>query len=343
MRIIRFMDTRIRILCISIFFATFFNVNAQEGLPIYSDYLTDNYYLLYPSMAGVSNCGKVRLTGRKQWFDHEKAPELQTISVNTRIGDSRSAIGAIAFNDVNGYHSQSGAYLTYAHHILFSRSELDLDMLSFGISAGMIQYKLDETSFLAGGFDPIIAGIEQSATDFNIDFGFSYQYLEFYAHASIKNLLNNDGINFNEQGLSYNNLRTYLFSTGYLFNSSSGDWNYEPSIMFAYKDGTQETFLDTNFKVYRETDFGRIWAGLSYRRSFDGAEYLNSANQIRAQKLEYITPLLGLEFNGFVFAYNYSYQSNSVVFDNGGYHQITLGFNFGCRKERYDCECPWIK
>ena len=337
------MDTRIRILCISIFFATFFNVNAQEGLPIYSDYLTDNYYLLYPSMAGVSNCGKVRLTGRKQWFDHEKAPELQTISVNTRIGDSRSAIGAIAFNDVNGYHSQSGAYLTYAHHILFSRSELDLDMLSFGISAGMIQYKLDETSFLAGGFDPIIAGIEQSATDFNIDFGFSYQYLEFYAHASIKNLLNNDGINFNEQGLSYNNLRTYLFSTGYLFNSSSGDWNYEPSIMFAYKDGTQETFLDTNFKVYRETDFGRIWAGLSYRRSFDGAEYLNSANQIRAQKLEYITPLLGLEFNGFVFAYNYSYQSNSVVFDNGGYHQITLGFNFGCRKERYDCECPWIK
>ena len=337
------MDIRIRILCISVFFTTFFNVNAQEGLPIYSDYLTDNYYLLYPSMAGVSNCGKVRLTGRKQWFDHEKAPELQTISVNTRIGDSRSAIGAIAFNDVNGYHSQSGAYLTYAHHILFSRSELDLDMLSFGISAGMIQYKLDETSFLAGGFDPIIAGIEQSATDFNIDFGFSYQYLEFYAHASIKNLLNNDGINFNEQGLSYNNLRTYLFSTGYLFNSSSGNWNYEPSIMFAYKDATQETFLDTNFKVYRETDFGRIWAGLSYRRSFDGAEYLNSANQIRAQKLEYITPLLGLEFNGFVFAYNYSYQSNSVVFDNGGYHQITLGFNFGCRKERYDCECPWIK
>ena len=337
------MNIRIRILCISVFFTTFFNVNAQEGLPIYSDYLTDNYYLLYPSMAGVSNCGKVRLTGRKQWFDHEKAPELQTISVNTRIGDSRSAIGAIAFNDVNGYHSQSGAYLTYAHHILFSRSELDLDMLSFGISAGMIQYKLDETSFLAGGFDPIIAGIEQSATDFNIDFGFSYQYLEFYAHASIKNLLNNDGINFNEQGLSYNNLRTYLFSTGYLFNSSSGNWNYEPSIMFAYKDATQETFLDTNFKVYRETDFGRIWAGLSYRRSFDGAEYLNSANQIRAQKLEYITPLLGLEFNGFVFAYNYSYQSNSVVFDNGGYHQITLGFNFGCRKERYDCECPWIK
>ena len=341
------MDFKKKILCFSLFCATFLSANAQEGLPIYSDYLTDNYYLLYPSMAGVSNCGKVRVTGRQQWFDHEKAPQLQTISVNTRIGDSKSAIGAIVFNDMNGYHSQTGAYLTYAHHILFSRSELDLDMLSFGISAGMIQYKLDETSFLAGGFDPIIAGVEQSATDFNIDFGFSYQYLEFYAHASIKNLLNNDGINFNEQGLSYNNLRTYLFSTGYLFSDASEEWNFEPSIMFAYKDATQETFLDTNFKVYKELDFGRIWAGLSYRRSFDGAEY-SSEDALgnittQAQKLEYITPLLGLEVNSFVFAYNYSYQSNSIVFDNGGYHQITLGFNFGCRKERYDCNCPWIK
>jgi len=334
------------ILSVSLFFYYIFFASAQEGLPVYSDYLTDNYYLLYPSMAGVSNCAKVRMTARKQWFDIENAPELQTVSINTRIGDSRSAIGAIVFNDVNGYHSQSGAYLTYAHHILFSRSELDLDMLSFGISAGMIQYKLDETSFLAEGFDPIIAGIEQSAVDFNIDFGFSYQYLEFYAHASIKNLLNNDGVNFNEQGLSYNNLRTYLFSTGYLFNSPSGDWNFEPSFMFAYKDATKETFLDTNLKVYRKTGFGRIWAGLSYRRSFDGAEYLSGDgidDQIKTQKLQYITPLLGIEYNSFVFAYNYSYQSNSIVFDNGGYHQLTLGFNFGCKKERYECECPWIK
>ena len=200
------MDFRKNILYFSLFCLTFLSANAQEGLPIYSDYLTDNYYLLYPSMAGVSNCGKVRVTGRQQWFDHEKAPQLQTISVNTRIGDSRSAIGAIVFNDMNGYHSQTGAYLTYAHHILFSRSELDLDMLSFGISAGMIQYKLDETSFLAGGFDPIIAGVEQSATDFNIDFGFSYQYLEFYAHASIKNLLNNETITIEQFNSGIDNI-----------------------------------------------------------------------------------------------------------------------------------------
>ena len=149
-------------------------IRAQEGLPIYSDYLTDNYYLLHPSMAGVADCNKLRLTSRNQWLNQSESPKLQTLSVSGRIGDTRSAIGAIAFNDKNGYHSQSGGYVTYAHHIMFSRNRLDLNMLSFGISAGMIQNKLDETSFLADGFDPIIAGIVQSSTDFNIDFGFSY-------------------------------------------------------------------------------------------------------------------------------------------------------------------------
>ena len=38
------------------------SINSQEGLPIYSDYLTDNFYLLHPSMAGVSNCNKLRVT-----------------------------------------------------------------------------------------------------------------------------------------------------------------------------------------------------------------------------------------------------------------------------------------
>ena len=125
-------------------------------------------------MAGVANCNKLRITSRKQWLDQSESPNLQTISYNGRIGDSKSGVGAIVFNDKNGYHSQTGAYLTYAHHLLFSRNRLDLNMLSFGLSAGMMQYKLDESSFLFDGFDPLVSGITQSSTDFNLDFGFSY-------------------------------------------------------------------------------------------------------------------------------------------------------------------------
>lgn len=315
------------------------SVSAQEGLPIYSDYLTDNYYLLHPSMAGISNCNKIRLTGRQQWFGDENAPSLQTMSINGRIGDSPSGVGAIFFNDKNGYHSQSGAYLTYAHHLMFSRNTIDLNMLSFGLSAGLIQYKLDETAFLE--FDPIIAGIEQSASDFNIDFGFSYHFINFYAHATVKNVLANEGVNINEQGVSYDNLRTYLFSAGNVFSKLGSEWSFEPSLMFAYKDATKESFIDVNFKSYKELDFGNLFAGISYRRSFDGAEFTTDSG-VSSQKLQYFTPIVGAEYNNFMFAYTYSYQANSVVFNNGGYHQITLGYNFGCEKEKYDCKCPSV-
>jgi len=293
-------------------------------------------------MAGVANCAKVRLTARQQWFGVDDAPSLQTLSAHSRIGDGPSAIGAIVYNDENGFHSNTGAYITYAHHLLLSRNEVDLNMISFGLSAGFIQYKLDETSFLApGDFDQLISGIEQSATNFNIDVGMSYHFLDFYAHVTAKNILNNDGINFNEQGFAFNNLRTYLLSAGNVFQKYGSEWSFEPSLMYMYRDATEESSIDLNMKVYKEVDFGKVWGGLSYRRSLDGAQFLNG-NTVSSQKLQYITPFIGVDYKQFMFAYTYSYQANTINFNTGGFHQITLGYNFNCRREKYECNCPAI-
>jgi type IX secretion system PorP/SprF family membrane protein len=312
---------------------------SQEGLPIYTDYLTDNYYLIHPSMAGVANCSKVRLTARQQWFGHEDAPKLLTLSINGRIGETQSALGGILYTDKNGYHSQTGAYVTYAHHLMFSRNEVDLNMLSFGLSAGFIQYKLDETSFLFDGPDNIIDGIVQSETNFNVDLGFSYHFLDYYAHATVKNLLKNSGINNDIEITS--NLRRYLFSVGGVFGKLGSDWSFEPSIMFQYKEGTQEAAIDLNGKVYKDMDFGKIWGGISYRNSFDGAQYLDGSG-VSSQKLKQFTPILGIDLNQFMFAYTYTYQTNSLVFTSGGFHQLTLGYNFNCKKVKYDCKCPAV-
>ena len=314
---------------------------SQEGLPIYTDYLTDNYYLIHPSMAGIANCSKVRLTARQQWFGQEDAPKLLTLSLNGRIGDTPSAIGGIMFADENGYHSQKGAYFTYAHHLLFSRSDLDLNMLSFGLSAGFIQYQLDETTFLFDGPDDAINGIVQNETNFNIDFGFSYHYLNFYAHGTVKNVLKNNALNTDIGTIKTDNLRRYLFSIGNVFSKFGSTWSYEPSVMFQYRDATQEASIDINAKVYKKMDFGKVWGGLSYRNSFDGAEYIEGST-INSQKLQQLSPILGINYNNFMFAYNYTYQTNSVVFTNGGFHQLTLGYNFNCKQERFKCECPAV-
>ena len=315
-----------------------FFVNAQEGIPVYSDYLTDNLYLLHPSMAGASNASKVRLTARQQWFDVEDAPSLQTLSLNGRITD-KIGVGGILFNDSNGNFSQTGAYATFAYHLLLSRNEIDLNQLSFGLSIGAIQGRLDESTFTM--FDPIVTGIEQTDTYFNLDFGVSYYFLDFFSHLTVKNALPANRDIFTED-LESNNQRRYLLSVGYTISPYGSDWSYEPSIMFQSTDETQERSIDLNMKVYKAMDFGRLWGGLSYRRSFEGAEFTQDGVEVSNQKLQLITPFVGVDYNNFMFAYTYSYQANSVVLSNSGCHQLTIGFKFNERRDRYDCNCPAI-
>lgn len=327
------MYTKLKLLSLVLFIQ--FVSKAQEGIPVYSDYLTDNYYLLHPSMAGAANCDKLRMTGRKQWFGQEDAPELQTISFTSRVGE-KSGAGIILFNDKNGYHSQKGLKLTYAHHLMFSRDEIDLNQLSFGISAGFIQSQLDETTFI--DYDPIVFSQVQKSAYFNVDFGMSYNFLNFYAHATVQGAIETRRSLYSE--FESNNLRKYLLSVGYVFgNKETILW--EPSVLFQLIDRTKEKLVDFNIKVHKELPIGTIWGGLSYRRSFEGAEYLTTTG-VANQKLQYITPFLGFNYKNVMVAYTYSKVSGPVLFDTGGYHQITLGMNLFCKRERYDCHCPAI-
>ena len=312
---------------------------SQEGIAVYSDYLSDNYYLLHPSMAGAANCDKIRLTARKQWFDQTDAPSLQTVSYNGRVGE-RSGVGIILFNDKNGYHSQKGMKLTYAHHLMFSRDEIDLNQLSFGVSADFFQSQLDETEFLqSGDWDPIINGtIVQKDAYFNLDIGASYNYLDFYAHLTVKNVMETRRDIYTEY--ESDNLRKILFSAGYVFGDKDRIL-WEPSILFQYVDKTKESAIDFNMKAYKSFDFGKLWGALSYRRSFDGAEYL-SGSGVSSQNLQYITPIVGINFDKFMFAYTYSHLTGDVKFDTAGFHQITLGIDLFCKREKYECNCPAI-
>lgn len=290
-------------------------------------------------MAGAANCDKIRLTARKQWFDQSDAPALQTASYNGRVGE-RSGVGVILFNDKNGYHSQKGMKLTYAHHLMFSRDDIDLNQLSFGVSADFFQSQLDETEFLqSGDWDPIINGtIVQKDAYFNLDIGASYNYLDFYAHLTVKNAIETRRDIYTEY--ESDNLRKLLFSAGYVFGDNDRIL-WEPSILFQLVDKTKEKAIDINMKAYKSFDFGKLWGALSYRRSFDGAEYL-SGSGVSSQKLQYITPIIGINYNKFMFAYTYSHLTGDVKFDNAGFHQITLGIDLFCKREKYECKCPAI-
>jgi type IX secretion system PorP/SprF family membrane protein len=319
-------------------------LNAQErGIPVYKDYLTDNLYLLHPSMAGIASRNEARLTARQMWFDVDDAPSLQTASVNGRL-NRNIGLGTILYNDSNGRFSQQGAYFTFAYHLMFSRSEAYLNQLSFGVNLGVIQEKLDETDIdLINNPDPIIAGVEQQDNFFNVDVGVSYNYMDFFAHFTAKNIIPQDRQIFTEV-FETDNQRQFIASSGYTFSvPGNNKLDLQPSVLLQYKDATEETNLDLNAKAYYELGNGRLWGGLSYRRSFDGAEFTaGGTNEVDSQKLQTLSPFLGYDFGRFLFAYTYTNQINSVVLTNSGFHQITLGFRFGESRARPKCNCPAV-
>lgn len=322
----------ISLLAIFVFGFTSF---AQEGIPVYFDYLADNYYLVYPSMAGIGEGGKIRGTARKQWFNVDEAPSLQTLNAHFRLGESNSGIGAIVFNDANGYHSQTGVKLTYAHHLKLGGDIRYLNQLSFGLSGGLLQSNLDESEFRSVIPDPVITQANNSVSYFNMDLGVSYSKMEFYAHFAALNLLGTGRDLYS--AIEFDNLRRYLVSAGYIFGKN--EVQIEPSVLFQLTDFTQEKTLDINAKIYKDVDFGRIWGGLSYRRSFDGAQFQTDGS-FGEQRLQLITPIVGANIGNFLVSYNYSYQMGDIRFDNGGFHQITLGYDFGQSERKYDCYCP---
>ena len=43
-----------------------------------------------------------------------------------------------------------------------------------------------------------------------------------------------------------------------------------------------------------------------------------------------------------MFAYTYSHIIGDIKFDNGGFHQITLGIDVFCKAKEWSCNCPAV-
>ena len=302
-------------------------INSQGVFPVYTDYLSDNVFLVHPAAAGIGNCDKLRITYRQQWAGIEDAPSLQTLSYHARIKE-KVGVGAVLFNDENGFHNQKGISGTFAYHLNFGHEEA-LDQLSLSLSFMYVQNNVDQRGFSSPVDDPLISNIIESESYYNADFGMAYHFLDFFSYFTVKNIFtqikNVDNADF--QSL---NLRRYLLTFGYYLGRNKGV-QFEPSIMGQYIERTGEVFVDFNFKVYKNIGTtAQLWAVLSYRNNFE---------KNTVESLKQLTPIIGVNYKRFLFAYTYTYQLGEVSIDTGGFHQLTVGFNFSCRKQR-STGCP---
>jgi len=315
----------VKSLILLIVFFLSFEGESQETLPIYSDYLSDNVYLVHPSAAGIGNTGKLRFTARQQWAGVKDAPTLQTISYHNRFRE-KAALGFILFNDSNGFHSQKGIQGTFAYHLDLNRASV-FNQLSFGLSLTAVQNQVDQTQFFG---DPTIAQIIRSDGYFNADFSVAYHKKGFSSYFTVKNLLLSAKNNLNNN-LEPLDLRNYILSLGYYFGDKQS-FQFEPSLMIQLRESTGERIVDFNFKAYKDFNKAQLWGALSYRKGFDAKPI---------EDLVYITPIIGVNYNKWMFSYTYTRQMNDIVLTDLGFHQVSIGVNLFTRKPRA-AACPNI-
>lgn len=315
----------VKSLILLIVFFLSFEGESQETLPIYSDYLSDNVYLVHPSAAGIGNTGKLRFTARQQWAGVKDAPTLQTISYHNRFRE-KAALGFILFNDSNGFHSQKGIQGTFAYHLDLNRASV-FNQLSFGLSLTAVQNQVDQTQFFG---DPTIAQIIRSDGYFNADFSVAYHRKGFSSYLTVKNLLLSAKNNLNNN-LEPLDLRNYILSVGYYFGDKQS-FQFEPSVMIQLRESTGERIVDFNLKAYKDFNKAQLWGALSYRKGFDAKPI---------EDLVYITPIIGVNYNKWMFSYTYTRQMNDIVLTDLGFHQVSIGVNLFTRKPRA-AACPNI-
>ena len=137
----------------------------------------------------------------------------------------KDLVGELLFLMIKtGIIHKQGMKLTYAHHIMFSRDNVDLNQLSFGISAGFVQSKLDETSFYDNNpeFDPLILwNYYKELLILMLILELRIIFLDFYVHVTVKNVLASDRKLYSDR--EPDNLRRFILNAGYTFGDTKID------------------------------------------------------------------------------------------------------------------------
>jgi type IX secretion system PorP/SprF family membrane protein len=296
-----------------------FNSYGQElNLPVFTQYLADNDFVVSPTYAGIGDNLKIRANGLTQWVGIKNAPDNQSVYADVRIAD-RSGLGMSFYNDRNGNTIQTGGKLSFAHHLVLDYySKL---YLSFGISYNINNFRIDIDNFDNGYDNPIIDPFvtdDRRTTNHNFDIGALLRYKGAFFSFNVNNVLEKK-LDETVRILEPNLLLNYQIYSGYTFRGpKKSGLEFEPSIYYQMFSSDKRSSTDLNFKFRKyNRDYDYFWAGISYR--FLNDQFFKPLN---------IGPMVGFQKSIFYFGYAYQVTTNDLSAYNSGTHVVTIGLNF---------------
>ena len=304
-------------LTFSLLLFCFFGISQELHLPVHTQYLADNNFVLSPTFAGIGDNLRIRANGLTQWVGIKDAPKNQSLYADFRIGD-RSGIGLSLYNDRNGYTSQTGAKFSFAHHIILDY--YSKQYLSFGLSYNFNTFRIDVDEFNNTIEHPILdpsVTDNRYTTNNNFDISALYRNRGFYLSFNANNVLKKNVNKY--RGVEPDLLSNYQVYTGMIFKDGENSRiEYEPSVYYQYFASDKRSTTDFNFKYRRYNRYeDYYWIGVSYR-------FLND----QFPKPLAMGPMAGFMKSKFYFGYSYQIMFNDLGSYNTGTHVVTIGFDF---------------
>lgn len=293
-----------------------------QQLPHYSLYML-NESIINPAALSKEKDNKLTLMLRDQWGSFEGAPATQSISYS-HLNHEKYKRGISIVNDVTGPISIINGTLSGAYSISLN----DLDKISLGASATLMQYKIDNSQITLeddGIFDPALFGGVEKVIGNSFTIGTYYFNPDYFIGLSVPNIL---GSSLDISDNKNNKLEHHYYLNGGVNINLVNDNKIVPSFMIK-KIAALPIQFDLNVRgVYHNF----LWAGVSYRTA------------------DAVVALFGMDYGQSSFGYSYDITTSSIRIPSAGTHGLLFSYKFKIKQSDRDNdgiidiedECPKI-
>jgi len=245
------------------------NANAQLNAAGSQYYV--NRYIANPAMAGF--VGGLSLNGgyRTLWHNIPGAPVSQNLT--GEYGFQKVGLGLSLYNETAGLFRQTRAVATYAYHLDLGKEK----KLHFGLSAGILDQKVNSADIVGGGSDIVIGEYNARELYFDGDFGVAYTSGKLNVEAALPNmkrLFSKDAQKVADEA-SFYAATSYLFSLG----KNAGGIGMEPKLVFRgvrgfdniWDAGLQVSIADRQVfftGLYHSTQNATFGLGMDLKRKY---------------------------------------------------------------------------
>lgn len=143
-----------------------------------------NNYIYNPAMAGLDKGLNLNVGYRKQWSSFPGTPETAMITADLHATD-KVGLGINISNDKAGLIKQTRAVATYAYHLPLNGNGQNL---SFGLSLGINDSRVDYNGLNGDPFDEEIGRYNQLKAYLDGDFGIAYTSNKLHINAALPNM-----------------------------------------------------------------------------------------------------------------------------------------------------------